>query len=399
MQGNDSVSNESRPLDDVMKSMGDDPAKIDLGRLQSLYRKAFAVLRLAPWRWLRPRDYFGIVPEEGAEPVFFHFRPVGEEDFEIILAFGWEADAKLLRIFANAVDHPEMAVLELPLVGCRLSKLSEIQHYNRVLFGMTGLKPDEMGRAPVFTCYRPGWLPWVLQNQDVTRCERLFDQALGVLLRAESDTSMIRRERPDSIWLRVLDANREWREGWFPLRAVQERPLKKFQLPSSELIDKVNALPVAIDSVEIDIGILDRLPFLNPKKLLESSNGLVPVSYFLAMCDTAPEVQPGKSCISDCVMYAGGNVSQMWGEVPKSVLEFMIEAGRRPRQILVSSNRMMDVLRPLQTKIRFKLTYHQSLPNFEAVLERANEVISRILRERKAQAEAVLGKTDHKEDE
>ena len=356
-------------------------ADIDFACLQSLYRKFAAIIRLAPWKWLAPHDYFGIMPAGCAEPVFFHFNPAaatGGED-ELVLAFGWEASATLRMVSAGALDHPSMHLYEQPIARCRLRSIERMTPVERAFLKMSGFPADARGRAPVFICYRPGWLPWMLKGTDVAFCDSLLDQGLGVLLRSEADDSIVRRADPSSVWVRSTDGKGEWKEAWTPVPPFHGLRPSVSSMPSADLIRKVSALPVGPDYAEVDLDILPQFPFLKPEELSKFKNGLIPLSYFLALCASGPDVRPDKSCICNCIIYSGGNIARMWNEMAGSILEFFIEAGRRPREIAVSSRRMMNFLRPLQTKFRFKLTFHQSLPNYEAVLAHSRAMIQKSL--------------------
>jgi hypothetical protein len=69
----------------------------------------------------------------------------------------------------------------------------------------------------------------------------------------------------------------------------------------------------------------------------------------------------------------------MWNVVPESLLRVFSSLGRRPREIGVSSHLMMAFLRPLQTRIHFKLTFHEKLPRFDAILERTRALVDETL--------------------
>lgn len=357
---------------------------VDRDRLRSLFRKFEAIVRLSPWKWLQPHDYFGIMPAGCVEPVFFHFNHAGEED-ELVLAFGWDASAALRLAAAGALDHAVMRLYEQPLVRCHVRDVAKMSSAEKAFLDQAAFPPDGNGRAPVFICHRPGWLPWMLQGPDVVLCETLLDQALGVLLRAESDPSLVKRTGPAEVWVRACDEEGVWHEEW--LRLEPYRPLSPGpdSMAPEDLIRRVDSLPIGPESVELDLDILPHFPFLKPEELAKFKNGLVPLSYFLAMCDAGPDIRPDKSCIANCIIYSGGDIPRMWNAMAESVLEFFLEAGRRPREIAVSSRRMMDFLRPLQTKIRFKLTFHRSLPNYEAVLAHSSSMIQRTLAEREAE--------------
>ena len=79
------------------------------------------------------------------------------------------------------------------------------------------------------------------------------------------------------------------------------------------------------------------------------------------------------------MLYPCDDIAGMWDVIPRSLLGAFESLGRRPREISVSSHLMMAFLRPLQTRIHFKLTFHEKLPQFDSVLALTRAIVDETL--------------------
>ena len=345
-----------------------------------LFARFATIVKLDPWRWMGEHDFFGIATGQTRhEPAFFHFRETdSSENPGLSIAFGWDSDAVYHYVLAG-LDHAVMRSFEILLVRCYLRPIADLTPAEKEIFEASGLPPDAKGRAPVFVCYKPGWLPWTLAEGDAAYCADLLNQAVGVLLRAETDPSLFARRHPGHVWIRAKNPDGDdWTEGFLNIRPPQDPAPGKEAMPPDDLIAKAAALPESIPAVEADVEIVPKMAFVNKDALARFKKGLIPLGYFFAVCDTSVDTADA-TCLGTCVYYPGDDWAKLWNAFPTALLEFFVECGKRPREIIVSSRRMMAFLRPLQTRIHFKLTFHGELPHFNAVLTRTRALVDKIL--------------------
>ena len=343
---------------------------------KSLFHRFASVVRLGPWSWLGAHDFFGIRPEGEKEPVFIHFQ---ESDTAaepgLTLVLGWQAEGLYRNVLAG-IDHTAMRSYEIPLVRAYLRPLAELTSVEREIFEASGLPVDANGRAPVFVRYRPGWMPWILDHADAALCDIVFNQILGVLLRAETDKALIARTDPASVWVRAFD-NGEWTEGWERLRPFREHGPGPKSMPPDDLIAKVAALPESMPCVEVGLDILPKVALVNAEIVKRCAGGRMPLGYFFAVADASTEAK--SPSLESGVLYPCDDIAGMWDVIPRSLLGAFESLGRRPREISVSSHLMMAFLRPLQTRIHFKLTFHEKLPQFDSVLALTRAIVDETL--------------------
>ncbi len=352
---------------------------VEQTRWQSLFRKVASIVRLNPWGWLGPHDFFGVRADRATEPVFFHFHESDSaESPGLTMVFGWQAEG-LYRHVVAGIDHVAMRSYEIPLVRAYLRPLDELTPVERAIFDATGLEPDDKGRVPVFVSYRPGWMPWVLDAEDAAYVDVILNQALGVLLRAETDKSIVARADPTTVWVRAYDAQaKDWTEDWERLRPFRDHIPGPKSMPSETLIAEANALPETLAGIEADLDIVPKAALVNAEIVKKCAGGRMPLGYLFAVADASPGA-PELACLGSSVFYPCDDIAGLWNVIPESLLRVFTSLGRRPHEIAVSSGLMMAFLRPLQTRIHFKLTFHEKLPRFDAVLERTRAIVDESL--------------------
>lgn len=348
---------------------------------KSLFHHFESIVKLNPWDWLGKHDFFGVQTDSKSGPVFIHFHESdSSDDPGLSMVFGWNAEA-LFRCVLSGIDHVPMRSYEIPLVRVYMRHVSELTAVEKDISDAAGAKTDAKGRVPVFVCYKPGWMPWILDNEDAEYCDAVLNQVFGILLRAETDKSIITRNDPLTVWVHTFDdKSKEWIDDWQRLHPLKEPVPGNKSMPSASLIGKINALPETLESVEADIDIIPKLALINSEIIKKCEGRRIPLGYLLAASD-ASSGSVGFSCIGNCVFYPCENISDMWNRIPVELFKFFLNAGKRPREIVVSSPLLMNFLRPLQTRIHFKLTYHEKLPKFAEVMERTRALVEDALKD------------------
>ncbi len=346
---------------------------------RSLFHKFVSIVKLDPWSWLGKHDFFGIKTGKDADPVFLHFHESDSaEDPGLSMVYGWQGEG-LYRNVLGGIDHAVMRSFEIPIVRAYMRPLDSLTPVERDIFESTGLEPDAKGRVPVFVCYHPGWMPWILDAADAEYADAVLNQALGVLLRAETDKSIVTRSDPFSVWIRAFDEKtKSWNEGWERLHPFTEHIPGLKSMPPDKLIAEVGTLPETLGPVEVGLDIVPKVALVNAEIVKRCTGRKMPLGYLFAVGDASGDATAAP-CLGSSVFYPCDDIAGMWNVVPESLLRVFSSLGRRPREIGVSSHLMMAFLRPLQTRIHFKLTFHEKLPRFDAILERTRALVDETL--------------------
>lgn len=339
-----------------------------------MFSKFATIARMRPWKWFLERHSFAIHPEGYAEPFFVHpCRGRYACEKGLVIVYGWNADALYRRLISGGdKTHGETRSLEMPIVLCALRKwgdLSQLEQLTAKTFG--GVGEDTSGDIPAFVSFRPGWMPWHLGSVEVESTAKVLNQTLGVLLRAEEDISLVEQLGPSRTWVRrwkVEDS--KWEEGWVGTPAFSEfgegRPLSV----SAKALEKLNALPQTMPPISIDFDIVPKLALLNKEAVsLRGEDGRLPLGYLFA-------IQPFGDAPADAavpppdtgVFYPASDIGALFKFLPSVLVKFLTKAKARPHEIIVSSERMRSILRPLQLKLPFKIVFHEKIPEYAKIL-------------------------------
>lgn len=344
------------------------PSDIDNKALRDLYRKFDALMHMSSMKWFGVDDCFAIHPKGRAEPVFVH--PISQSapgNGGFFLIDGWAAEA-LNRRIKHGMPHAKTRGHEVPYLLCAMAPANAISEEQRQLAIEAGYDVETRSVVPAFASFRPGWLPWRFTAAEVSLAVEILDQALGVLLRCESDKSIVYAKNPGVVWVRRRREDGGWDEGWTDYKPFVE-PFADRQMEVPEnLIESVMKLPDDMPPVEFAFDCVPALSLrFGDSVKIRGEGGRMPMGYFFAFCPHGDSVKPVE--IKDNgVFYPANDLGSLRKFFPNAIARFFLEKGRRSKEILVSSGRMMEILRPLQMRIPFKMTFHEKLPNYDALL-------------------------------
>ena len=202
-----------------------------------------------------------------------------------------------------------------------------------------------------------GYVPRELNEAERPLVARILWEAFGVMMRIETDNDLpLRFAGERSMFARVEGEAGAWSDR--PLSIPDPQPhVEKVSYPKS-LIAKAKDLPLAGDFiVELDFRLLPNIITCEPRARC---------AYQLAAIDA----KTGERVIWDRVSVApDGGLRALWEGMPPRVLLRLVERGRIPGEIKVTSGRVFRLLRSLCMELPFKLSLHDSLSALETALK------------------------------
>lgn len=344
---------------------------------RDLFRKFDAVMRLSPWKWFGKADSFAIHPAGSAEPFFIHAcEPVSAEGKGMSIIYGWAGDALFRRLRAG-MPHAMTRSFEIPFVLCALRETASVTELEKNVAKEAGIDVEGRAEIPVFVSFRPGWMPWHLGRTETESTVKVLDQALGVFLRCENDKDIVYPRRPGIVWVRrQRTAGGKWEEGWANLRPFVEPFADRAMEVPEKSLETLAALPDDMPAIELATDVIPKIALLNPGTVkLRGEDGRVPLGYFFAISPYGVDTPPGE-VKDNGVFYPAGDIGSLRKFFPNMLVKYFLSKGHRPREIVVSSPRMMDILRPLQLRVRFKTTFHEKLPNYDRIHALVSKVVA-----------------------
>jgi len=324
--------------------------KPDTLEWRRLLESAVRIKQLAPWQWLQEDEIFGIAHPDSGQIGFISVMGALGEHLAVSVYLGASALARFLALQQAPrgvlEEHPEL-LLEIPQLQASFEDRGDLEDWDRQLLRSLNLKFRGRKAWPRFQSFRPGFMPWRLEQEEIGFLTLSLEQLEQVAPRLRADRRILRGEEP----------------GSFLIRACQKRNGK-----TTEWEDRYERIsPAALPSVPLawDPGDVKKL------KDMPSREDIIELDFFQFPGAVGPKGERPQATYILLSLHAQSNlifgaqtmavtesIERMWGQIPGYLLSRLVEPGLRPREIHVQSELLLKVLQPafkeLGTKIVLK---------------------------------------------
>ncbi|MEK6280178.1 MAG: hypothetical protein AABN95_07460 [Acidobacteriota bacterium] len=373
-----------KPAPEVLLLPSHDEAK-------TLCTLAAQIKALAPWQWIEETDVFGVEDPDTGEIGFVSVMGhVGE--YEAVAVYpGAEGIYAFIDFQCDLSATPDR-LLEIPQVQLSFSEAKFLEKRDRELLKSVGLK--FRGTRPQFRSYRPGFLPWFITLEEARLLIHALSQTLEMAKRFagesvafptggddKTEPFLVRVARKDDSSLKEDHSKKEVtepREQSSPsdIRvASRSTPNPPNPTPSSsdfawedqiKHIPRPQAHPVTIS---IDVNLLQDLKtlplstlqleadlFIGPARIGKPNERPMTL-YMLMLADRHSGLIFGFEALS-----AENSLNTMYAAVPEKVAELLWQSKVLPKQIIVRSVLLLDLLEPLERELQIQLRSANNLP-------------------------------------
>lgn len=264
---------------------------------QQLYTLADQIKELAPWNYLYEGDLFGVRDPVTGEDYFVSVMGRAGDHFAVSFYVGALALYQFWSL--QDFDMDDMDEVMSMLMSIRQLQLSfedrqSLEKYDLTVIKQLGRKYRGRAAWPMYRSFKPGYLPWRIDDAEAAVLIRILEQAKNVLLRASTDANLLKPVDQESYLMRISDmqdGDVVWRDEIVKI-AAPPLPHVEFRI-EQELLDAVRKVEKQRD-VELDISAFpapvtdeEGRPYI-PALLLavDSKTGLVHVSELLPRADT-----------------------------------------------------------------------------------------------------------------
>ena len=318
-----------------------------------LYELADELKALKPWENLYEDDVFGIRDPVTGKIGFVSFMGFGGEHYAMTVYLGERALDAFFELSENNDTMPTETILEIPQLQISFEDRDMLEKEDREIIRKLGKKYRGKNAWPVFRAFHPGMLPWFMDDTEQQSMIYYMEQAFNVAARPDVNESLGDKSDPDAFLLRDYTSKKDnyiWKDTY---RKVLVLPPEKisFSLPS-ELIKKVESLPIANTIVEIDFfmtmaqiwtpGTRPYFPYM--LMLVDKKNGLV---------------------LGHEMLDPSGGLEVMYGKIPKVLLNILIKQDIQPREIHFYSDTLGTLLTSIAGKIKIPMKKKRHLPSLE----------------------------------
>lgn len=303
-----------------------------------LIESAVRIKQLAPWQWMNEEDVFGITHPETGEIGFISVMGALGQHVAVAVYLGPPAFAKFIALQHAPPDlldeYPEL-LLEIPQLQASFEDRDDLEDWDRQLLRSMDLKFRGPKVWPRFQSFRPGFMPWRPEPDEVRFLALALEQLEQVAPRARADRSFLKGEDAGTFFLRAR-RTKEKKTGEWEDRHVRIPPLDSPPVPLAwdpGDIEELKLMPPQEDVIELDFF---QYPGTIGKKGERPQAG-----YILLALHTQSNLIFGVE-----TLHVTESIECMWGQIPGFLLHRLVGAGMRPKEIHVQSPLLVNVLQP-----------------------------------------------------
>ncbi len=322
-----------------------------------LHDAASRLKDLAPWEWMTETDVFGVEHPETGDLGFVSVMGMLGEHHAVTVYLGPEALAQFWALQQAGPSADPERVLEIPQLQASFEDRDMLQKQDRDLIKQLGLRFRGRQAWPLFRSFRPGFVPWFLDPDEVPFLSAILDQVSEVAVRLQEQSVLL--PSPD--------------EGHYLIRVSQQAGRRRVwedriqQIP----VPEPKAIPIAVD-VEM-LKALKRLP--QQRLILEVDLFMAPSGVqekdarpFYPYILLIVEARSGYVLATD-MLSPEPDLDTMWGDVPQRMLSHLAQAELVPTALRARSPLLLGLLDPLAKELDIELQPSRTLPSLDSARE------------------------------
>ncbi len=328
------------------------------GEWARLAECAVRIKRLAPWQWMNEEDVFGLAHPETGEIGFISVMGSLGRHVAVAVYLGAGAFAKFVALQHAAPDlleeYPEF-LIEIPHLQASFEDRDHLSDWDRQLLRDLNLKFRGRKAWPLFQSFRPGFMPWRLETDEIRFLALALEQLEQVAPRVREDPFLLQGKETGMYFLRAWRAEGGKPDKWED--RYERIPLPDF--PPIPLtgdagdLKKLKRVAAQGDTLEVDF-------FQFPGNI--GKPGERPqAGYILLALHAQSSLIFGVE-----TLLVTKSLEHTWGQIPGLLLHRLAGPGMRPKEIHVQSELLANVLQPAFKELGTRIVLKPSLKKLRA---------------------------------
>ncbi len=320
---------------------------------RQLYDLMQQVKQAAPWQLMTEDMIFGVQNPATSELGFVSVMGSLGEHLSIAVYLG---DTSLYHFWAiHEQRAPAEQILELTHMQASFEDREMITPQDRAVIKAVGGKFRGRYAWPLFRSYRPGYLPWYLNQDEARFMAHVLTQTLVIAQRLQENENVLPPPDEVTYMVRVPSIQGDeiiWQDQ---IMRIQPPGAQSINLPMDvKALTFVKKLPQRNANVEVDF-------FMTPVQIQEHKGERPFFAYNLLLVDSQSGIILGTQ-----TMVADPSFDDMLGRVPLELLYILAQTSLRPKSILVRPSRTQMLLAPLCEELGIHLKIKPKLRELDA---------------------------------
>lgn len=327
----------------------------DLTAWRGLYAAAERIKTLAPWTFMTETDIFGVRDPETGITGFVSVMGMRKEHFAITVY----PNEKTLAVFVGVQESVEPVdpdiIMEMPQIQAAFEDRDFVRSGDLKIIRSLGLKFRGGSGWPVFRSYRPGYIPWFLEAEEVRLLTQALEQTLDVAPRFRMNPYLLRSGNRTAYLVRSLaetPAGRMWKDEIVEIAL----PAETAETPYSDeiILSAVGKLPSTKSVSEADVFI--SFIQVGPK-------GKRPENPYVLLLVEAES----RYILGLHILTAGNSLGEMRRQAAAEIFQALLKAGIRPGEIRLKSKPLAETIRPACERCGIRVRIAYRLPVLEEI--------------------------------
>lgn len=353
-------------LSSLAKPFKESPDHQEGPDVRELFKKAKTFNALKPWEKFDDDDIFVVVDPLTGEKMFCCIMGALQEEFGMAVYIGDEGHQILMKILRDEIDDEFEIVENQRSILLSFENREELHHKDYQLIKANGMSFRGKKQWPQFRSFKPGYYPWMIDQEEARLLKIAIEQAIEVVKAAENGLPIPDMLEEGEVLARVAmktEGNFVWQTEIIPVDQLEmnkpndgKQPLFVPEIEIKRLLKykKYNA-PIEIDFFRMDMPIQSR-PAERPyfpmmAAALDKRNGLV-IFYDIL------EGQPGTD------------------DYQHTFIKMIKAIEKKPREIWVKTY-PRQMLEPLLDKLGIKAIEVERLPQMSEMKELMTEMMGK----------------------
>lgn len=323
---------------------------------KDLYAAAREFKNLGCWEWMYDSDIFGVLPEEKGEIGYCAVLGARHEVFALVVYAGTEGMRVCEQMYSEelAVGDPDVPFMQNCLMAS-FENRADTTPQDRQIMKKLNLRFRGKNAWPMFRSYRPGYEPWIVDQDEAVLLTHALQQAIVMGERSrENDQLLISPPPRGKEGCRLCRVRTEdgWRDEWLPQAPVKRKP----DLPPMD-----------------EVGIARALQFpIHPEMVWEVDSFFMMQRVSEERLETDRPYHPRilLAVSHDEGIIVGAEVSMPWNYREQTGFDFLkliTKLEFRPHLVLVKREGLLHVLQYLASELEINLDRVGAIPAVEAV--------------------------------